>query len=92
MNVEAILEGLSQEDRLALLERLIKDADETPEEQHLTVEDRIARLEQAVFEGPSPREGRCAAGGPRRWRMRGRSHARGREHSRRRGSWASDCC
>ena len=98
MSVESILEGLSQEERLALLERLVKEteagkAPQAPEaraKEDLTVEDRIARLEQAVLGEPSPAEGCCPAGGPRRWRMRGRG--RGGQRSRGRGPWSRECC
>lgn len=48
MDVESILEGLSQEERLALLERLIKEAAE-PSEEELSVEERLERLERLMF-------------------------------------------
>jgi len=48
MDVEKALEGLSQEERLALLERLIREAIEQGEET-LSTEERIARLERIVL-------------------------------------------
>jgi hypothetical protein len=45
---EKILESLSQEERLKLLERLIQGAEEVKEEE-LTVEQRLERLEGAVL-------------------------------------------
>ena len=47
---EKILESLSQEDRLKLLERLIQGAEEVHEEE-LTTEERVKRLEDAIFRG-----------------------------------------
>jgi hypothetical protein len=47
---EKILESLSQEERLKLLERLIQGAEEVREEE-LTAEERIERLEDAVLGG-----------------------------------------
>ena len=55
MNAEKILEGLSQEERLKLLERLIQGAEQAQEE-NLSVEDRVERLESQV--GLGPRRGR----------------------------------
>ena len=48
MDVEKILEELSPEERLALLERLIKGESE-PQEEELSLEERVTRLEQAVL-------------------------------------------
>lgn len=50
MNADEILEKLSQEERLELLERLIKGASEAQEEE-LTLEDRVERLEQMAGPG-----------------------------------------
>ncbi len=47
---EKILESLSQEERLKLLERLIQGATEIKEE-NLTVEERLDRLEGVMLEG-----------------------------------------
>lgn len=47
--IDKILEGLSQEDRLKLLERLIKGAEQAYEE-NLTVEERLNRLEDAMLD------------------------------------------
>lgn len=55
MDAEKILEGLSQEERLKLLERLIQGAEQAQEES-LSVEDRVERLESLV--GLGPRHGR----------------------------------
>ncbi len=49
-DVEKILEGLSQEERLKLLESLIQGASKAREE-NLSVEDRLERLEQIVLAG-----------------------------------------
>jgi hypothetical protein len=49
-DVEKILEGLSQEDRLKLLESLIQGATKAREES-LSIEDRLERLEQVVLGG-----------------------------------------
>lgn len=48
--VDKILEGLSQEERLKLLERLIKGAENAYEES-LTVEERLERLENMFLGG-----------------------------------------
>ena len=70
MEAEKILEGLSQEERLELLERLIQGASQAHEES-LSTEDRVERLEEAVFGRPwgfGPRwafRGRRLRGGPR---------------------------
>jgi cell division septum initiation protein DivIVA len=50
--IDKILEGLSQEDRLKLLERLIKGAEQAYEE-NLTVEERVDRLENTLLGGAS---------------------------------------
>jgi len=50
MDADEILEKLSQEERLELLERLIKGAAQAKEEE-LTIEDRVARLEKLVGVG-----------------------------------------
>jgi hypothetical protein len=81
MNVERILEGLSQEERLALLERLLKQASEQDEEE-LSTEERLDRLEEAVY-----RRRRRFGFGPPRWRGR---RAHGPEH-RRWGARFGDC-
>ena len=54
MDAEKILEGLSQEERLKLLERLIQGAEQAQEES-LNVEDRVERLESLVGLGPRRR-------------------------------------
>jgi hypothetical protein len=54
MDAEKILEGLSQEERLKLLERLIQGAEQAKEES-LSVEDRVERLESLVGMGPRSR-------------------------------------
>jgi hypothetical protein len=51
MNAENILEGLTQEERLKLLEQLIQGAEQAQEEE-LSLEDRVDRLEAVVFAGP----------------------------------------
>lgn len=51
MDSERILEGLSQEERLKLLERLIQGAEQAQEES-LSVEDRVERLESLAGLGP----------------------------------------
>ena len=68
-NVEEILAGLSQEERLKLLESLIQGATKAREES-LSVEERLERLEQIVLAGqlgraPQPRVVRikCIPGG-----------------------------
>ncbi|MFQ5611841.1 MAG: hypothetical protein ACE5H9_06875 [Anaerolineae bacterium] len=50
-DVEKILEGLSQEDRLKLLESLIQGATQAREE-NLSVEERLERLEQLILGKP----------------------------------------
>ncbi len=50
MQAEKILEGLSQEERLELLERLIQGASQAQEES-LTTEERVERLEQTLWGG-----------------------------------------
>ena len=47
MDAEEILEGLSQEERLKLLEQLIQGAEQAQKES-LSVEDRVERLESLV--------------------------------------------
>jgi hypothetical protein len=50
MEIEKILEGLSQEERLQLLERLVKDdAQNEAKAEDLTLEERVKRLEDFVF-------------------------------------------
>ena len=51
MDIDKILEDLSQEERLALLERLVKDAAQEEKKEDLSIEERIARLEEAVYGG-----------------------------------------
>jgi len=51
MEAEKILEGLSQEERLELLERLIQGASQAHEES-LSTEERVKRLEEVVLGGP----------------------------------------
>jgi len=72
MDAEKILEGLSQEERLELLERLIQGASRAQEES-LSTEERVERLEESLWGG------RWWDFGPRRAR-RGRRFfgARGR--------------
>lgn len=82
MDIESILEGLTQEERLALLERLVKSmaGAETPEEE-LTIEERVKRLEDIVLGwwGRGPRWGR-------QWGHRhGPAWAGG-------GFWCCPCC
>lgn len=62
MEGEKILEGLSQEERLELLERLIQGAERAREE-NLTIEERLERLESSGDWGPW-RWGRRAYRGP----------------------------
>jgi hypothetical protein len=50
MEAEKILEGLSQEERLELLERLIQGATQAQEES-LTTEERVKRLEESLWGG-----------------------------------------
>jgi hypothetical protein len=49
VEVDKILEGLSQEERLELLERLVKEGAQT--EENLSLEERVKRLEDFVFVG-----------------------------------------
>jgi len=66
MDAEKILEGLSQEERLELLERLIQGAERAHEEE-LSTEERLERLESLVGWGPWRRRwGRRRYRGP--WR------------------------
>jgi hypothetical protein len=63
MEIDKILEGLSQEERLQLLERLVKeDAQKEASSEEMSLEERVKRLEDYVF---GPRRGF----GPR-WVMR----------------------
>ncbi len=63
MEIDKILEGLSQEERLQLLERLVKEgAQKEAKPEDLSLEERVKRLEDYVF---GPRRGF----GPR-WVMR----------------------
>ncbi len=55
MDAEKILEGLSQEERLKLLERLIQGAEQAQDES-LSVEERVKRLESLVGLGPRRRQ------------------------------------
>lgn len=70
MEAEKILEGLSQEERLELLERLIQGATQAQEES-LTTEERVERLEESLWGGRlglGPRQVRRGRGmfrGPR---------------------------
>ena len=70
MEAEKILEGLSQEERLELLERLIQGASRAQEES-LTTDDRVERLEETLLGGHwgfGPWQARCGRrffGGPR---------------------------
>lgn len=64
MDADEILEGLTQEERLELLRRLIQDA-ERPRVEELSTEERLERLESIV------------AFGPMRWRGRRWHHAYG---------------
>lgn len=50
MEAEKILEGLGQEERLELLERLIQGASQAQEES-LTTEERVERLEESLWGG-----------------------------------------
>ena len=54
MDAEKILEGLSQEERLKLLEQLIQGAEQAQDES-LSVEERVKRLESLVGLGPRRR-------------------------------------
>ncbi len=55
MEIDKILEGLSQEERLQLLERLVKeDAQKEASSEDVTLEERVKRLEDYVF---GPRRG-----------------------------------
>jgi cell division septum initiation protein DivIVA len=54
MNAEKILEGLTQEERLKLLEQLIQGAEQAQEEE-LSLEDRVDRLETVIFAAPHRR-------------------------------------
>ena len=66
MDTEKILEGLSQEERLELLERLIQGAERAHEES-LGSEERLERLESLAGWGPWHwRWGRRGSRGP--WR------------------------
>lgn len=47
-DVEKVFEGLSQQERLDLLERLIRGAEE-PDNDPLTTEERIERLEKSTW-------------------------------------------
>lgn len=47
--IDAILEGLSQEERMALLERLIRGGGQ---DEDLSLEDRVDRLEAILLCGP----------------------------------------
>lgn len=51
MEAEKILEGLSQEERLELLERLIQGASQAREES-LSTEERVERLEEVILGSP----------------------------------------
>jgi len=51
MDTEKILEGLTQEERLELLEHLIQSTDK-PREEDLSVEQRLERLESLIGFGP----------------------------------------
>ena len=63
MEIDKILEGLSQEERLQLLERLVKEGTQKEAKtEDLSIEERVKRLEDYVF---GPRRGF----GPR-WVMR----------------------
>lgn len=61
MEIDKILEGLSQEERLELLERLVKESAQNEEKtENLSLEQRVKRLEDFVFEarhGFGPRWG-----------------------------------
>jgi hypothetical protein len=69
MDTEKILEGLTQEERLELLERLIQSTDQ-PREENLSVEQRLERLESLIGFGP----------GHRRWHRPGFGFARRYRH------------
>jgi hypothetical protein len=50
MEIDKILEGLSQEERLQLLERLVKEgAQKETKVEDLNLEERVKRLEDFVF-------------------------------------------
>jgi hypothetical protein len=50
MEIDKILEGLSQEERLQLLERLVKEgAQKEAKAEDLSLEERVKRLEDFVF-------------------------------------------
>jgi len=68
MDVEKILEELSQEERLALLGRLLKGA--TGQEADLSTEERVKRLEEIVL-GRWPGFGPWRARRPASWWTRG---------------------
>jgi hypothetical protein len=74
MEIDKILEGLSQEERLQLLERLVKEeAQKEAKTEDLSLEERVKRLEDFVF-------GARRGFGPR-WVMHRHSfagHGRGR--------------
>ena len=70
MDTEKILEDLTQEERLELLEHLIQSTDR-PREEDLSVEQRLERLESLVGFGPAGRHWR-RPGFARRYR-----HCRG---------------
>lgn len=67
MDSEKILEGLTQEERLKLLAQLIQGAEQAQEEE-LTLEDRVERLESLV------------GAGPQHQRRRRGGHGRHRQH------------
>jgi hypothetical protein len=74
MDTEKILEGLTQEERLELLEHLIQSTDK-PREEDLSVEQRLERLESLIgFE-------------PERWRWRRPGFGFGRRYRHCRGYW-----
>lgn len=74
MDTEKILEGLTQEERLELLERLIQSTDQ-PREEELSVEQRLERLES------------LAGFGPERWRGRRHGFGFARRHRRCHAYW-----
>jgi len=85
MDVEQIFEGLSQEERLALLERLLKQATK-PDGETLSTEERLDRLEEAVH----GRHRRFGFGPPwGDWRERGPGH---RHWGARFGNCPCPCC
>ncbi|MFQ5408317.1 MAG: hypothetical protein ACE5FI_07860 [Anaerolineales bacterium] len=65
MEAEKILEGLTQEERLELLERLIQGAAQAREES-LSTEERVERLEESLWGGGPgrARRGRRFSGAP----------------------------